>query len=274
LPIDGKSYLVRVRATDDVGVTNVVLSDNGAPVNARVSAIGSLEQTVEFVWTPRGAGKHALQVTARDGSGKSSGATQEVNVGAYAEFIKNGDFEDGFTLNGVANQWSSFNQGGDLFLRYSYFDATWQSVVLNGSHSQAIRVSSPGLLIWSPEGASGICQTIGGLTPGAQYWLTLNGLLHVSDNVSRPSDFANIVQWGYATSASSACAPSSVNNWRTVPWSNVTFHNAPGRYNTYATDFVAPSQSLALFVRVSKNLPVGRFELDLNLDQISLKGYK
>jgi hypothetical protein len=274
LPIDGKSYLVRVRTADDVGVTNVTLSDNGAAVDTRTSDTGSLDRAADFVWTPRGAGKHTLQVTARDAAGKSSSATQEVTVGAFAEFIKNGDFEDGFASNGVANQWSSFNQGGDLFLRFAYLDATWQSVVLNGSYAQTVRVSSPGLLIWSPEGSSGICQTVSGLTPGAQYWLTLNGLLHVSDNVSRPSDFANIVQWSYAPGASTGCVSSSVNNWQTVPWSTVTYHNTPGRYNTFTADFVAPSDTLTLFIRAAKSWPVGRFELDLNLDQVSLKGYK
>ena len=273
-PIDGKSYLVRARASDDIGVTQIVLADNGSVVDTRTSGVGILDRATEFVWTPRGAGKHTLQVIARDAAGKSSSVSQEVNVGAYAEFIKNGDFEDGFAANGVANSWGSSNQGGDLFLRFAYLDATWSSVVLNASHAQTLRVSSPGLLIWSPAGESAICQTVSGLTPGAQYWLTMNGMLHVSDNVSRPSDFANGVQWGYAPGSVANCSSSSVNNWQTVPWSNVTYHVAPGRYNAFATDFIAPWDTLTLFVRISKNWPIGKFELDLNLDQLSLKGYK
>ncbi len=272
LPIEGRSYIVRAAAVDDVGVTSISLFDNDTLVASRNFAVGSLNVATEFVWTPAGAGKHTLKVTARDASGKSSDATKDVIVGAMAEFIKNGDFETGFGADGVASQWKSFNNGDGV--AYSYHDETWSSVVLSGAHSQLVEVSSPGVTV-AGDRYGGICQNISGLTPGAPYWFTLNNLVRVSNDVSRPGDFSNAVQWGYLPSASVDCrGATSVSNWQIVPSGDVTYRLMPGRYNSYATEFLAPSDSLTLFIRTFKPWPTGKFELNVNLDGVSLRGYR
>ncbi|HEX7593371.1 MAG TPA: hypothetical protein VF429_04295, partial [Anaerolineae bacterium] len=174
--------------------------------------------------------------------------------------------------DGVALQWKSFNNGDGV--AYSYHDETWSSVVLSGAHSQLVEVSSPGITV-AGDRYGGICQNISGLTPGAPYWFTLNNLVRVSNDVSRPSDFSDAVQWGYVSGAGADCrAAANVSNWQIVPSGDVTYRLTPGRYNSYATGFLAPSDSLTLFIRTFKPWPTGKFELNVNLDGVSLKGYR
>jgi len=257
---------------DDVGVTSLSLFDNTTLVASQNFAVGPLNVGTEFVWTPASAGKHTLKVTARDASGKSSEAAKDVTVGAMAEFIKNGDLEDGYGADGVASQWQSFVNGTGV--SFSYHDDTWSPIVFSGAHSQLVEVSSPGVTVVGDH-YGGICQSISGLTPGALYRFTLNSMLRVSTDVSRPGDFSNAVQWGYLPSASADCrAAAGVSNWQIVPSGDVTYRLKPGPYTPYAAEFLAPSDLMTLFIRVFKPWPTGKFELNANLDGVSLRGYR
>src|SRR5450756_2321582 len=56
LPIEGRSYIVRAAAVDDIGVTSLSLFDNDTLVASRNFAVGSLNVATDFVWTTAGAG--------------------------------------------------------------------------------------------------------------------------------------------------------------------------------------------------------------------------
>jgi len=273
-PIATRSYRVSASAADDVGVTELSLFDDDALVATRRFSVGLLNLESDFVWTPASPGKHTLRLAARDASGKATDTRQEVVVGALSEFLKNGDFENGFAPNGVALNWGGFNNGGSQ-AGYAYVDETWQPAVQSGQHAQLLIVNSRPFAASEPDRYSGICQSISGMTPGAQYWLTLNGLIRLSEGARLKDDWAYVVQWGYLPRASADCSGwTSVTNWQTLPWTTYHYSLSPGAYSSWLVPFYAPSTDLTLFVRVWKKWGYGGLEVFTDFDGLSLQGYR
>jgi hypothetical protein len=59
-----------------------------------------------------------------------------------------------------------------------------------------------------------------------------------------------------------------------VPWDTVYDRLSPGAMLDYYADFQAPSAKITFCVRAWKKWPSGQNELDVNLDGLSLKGFK
>ena len=197
--------------------------------------------------------------------------TPTVAAPSPAEFLKNGSFEDGFRINGVADSWFSFNNGGER-VSFSYHDDTWTRVLTNGAHSQLIEIDATKFSDTPLDRFSGIGQTVSGLVPGGSYQLVLNGVIRTSEGDRNTDNHSYLVQWGIDPNGGSDWQV--VKDWKEVPWYHVYYRLSPGPQDQYATAFQAPSAKITLFIRLLKTQPTPFNELDLNLDALSLWGPK
>ena len=184
-----------------------------------------------------------------------------------AEYITNGDFEDGFYA-GLALGWGAFNNGG--LADYVWWDDTWDPVVFDGEHSQGIEVSTLGQAGSNPDRYAGIYQRITGLMPGETYHFIMHGKVRSTEGNSKASSWGYRVQVGWDPTGGADWA--AVTNWVDVGWEEQP-RFSPDNMEVYETDIVAPSSgTLTFFTRVWKKWATGRREVELNLDAISLKG--
>jgi hypothetical protein len=272
-PVDGWQYAILVTGASDVGVARLEFYDNGALVGREEYQVGPLQLSKEFAWKPKGTGSHLLKAIAYDVTGTKAVKETEVQVGHDAQFLTNGSFEQGFVSSSagtVGKGWAAFENGGRA--AYGFYDDTWAPVVFDGSHSQLIEINTVEQAGSDPDRYAGVFQTVEGLTQGATYRLSLRGMLRVLANDADREGYSYRVEWGHATGASSDWR--AVTTWVEIPWDSVYERLEPGDMGGYETTLVAPSSQLTLFVRAWKKWgTIGR-ELDVNLDAISLKGYK
>jgi hypothetical protein len=272
-PAAGQSYSLVVESSNGTGITKVEVFDDGALVGSVEHGVGALRLTESFAWQPEAAGSHTLRAVAHDVSGATASHQITFRVGQAAEFLVNGDFEEGFTMSPfgkVANGWEWFNNAG--WSDYGYYDETWAPVVHAGQHSQLIEINSMERAQADPDRYSGIYQTVSGLTPEATYELSMYGMLRaLGDDPDRVGSSYR-VQWGYDPSGGMDWT--LVDNWVDVPWDEVHPRLEPGVMQGYEVAFEAPSTEITLYIRAWKKWSTVDRELDVNLDSISLKGYE
>lgn len=273
LAITKSQSIVTIQGTNDVGVTMLALYDNGALVDRSTYEVGMLSVTEDFGWRPKKAGVHTLRAVARDVVNATAILEVEVYVGRNGQFLKNGSFENGFraTPAGMVGQdWGWFHNEGRV--NVGFYDDVWAPVVYNGAHSQLIEISSVGQPVSDPDQYAGIFQTVGGLTTGADYTLTVCGMLRALADDEDREGFNYQVQWGIDGQGTSDWR--AVENWSVIPWHQVHPRTDPGVMEELTTVFKAPSSKVTLFVRLWKKWgTIGR-EIGVNLDSITLTGYK
>ncbi len=182
--------------------------------------------------------------------------------------LHNGDFEQGFYNWGVGYYWGWFHNGGEA--AYGFFDDQWDRVVYDGKHSQLIEINTLGMAAADSNRYAGIYQTVSGLQPGAQYELSIAGMMR--EEAAHPDEdpYRYRVQWGYAPWG--WVDWTQVTNWQELPWDTIYTRTDPGGFLTYKTTFVAPSSQITIFIRAWKKWPTTGRELDVNLDAIALRG--
>jgi hypothetical protein len=196
-----------------------------------------------------------------------------LTVGEEGTFLNNGDFEGGFEaipLGRVGTGWGWFYN--DAQAAYGFYDETWTPVVHGGEHSQMIEINTVGRSEADADRYAGIYQAVDGLTPGATYKLSLHGMLRVLSNDDDRWGYNYRVEWGYDPGGGADWE--AVENWVEIPWNTVYTRLDPGTMSDYSTTFEAPSSEITLFVRVWKKWGTLGRELDVNLDDITLKGYQ
>jgi len=264
-----KPATVHVSASNDVGVTLLELYDNGALVGSISYAVGMLHIEKDFIWHPAAPGVHTLKAVAHDAAGKESFIAEDVTVGNSIEFIVNGDFEGGFGPDGVGLGWNRFDNGGKP--NYIYWDDTWAPVVYDGHHSQGIEIDTKGKPDVEPDRYAGIYQTVA-VVPGATYELSFHGMMRAMQGDPGVEGYGYRVQYGIDYNGGTDWT--AVADWIDVGWNVIYPRTKPGPMLDYAGDITAQGDCLTLFIRVWKKWPVGWGELDVNIDGISLKGYK
>ncbi len=273
-PVVGRTYTIHVKSRNGVGITKLKLFDNGQLVGQVSYDVGMLELNHDFLWTPGQRGWHVLKAVAVDAAGKRARHRVSVRVRREQQLIKNGGFEQGFTMGPqgmVGNGWGRFNNGGQA--NYGYYDETWAPVIWGGQHSQLIEINTIGYGGGSDaDRYSGIYQTVKGLKPGATYELTVHGMLRARMPDEDICCYNYRVEWGYEPSGGTDWR--TVSNWVEIPWDTVYPRLEPGSMDTYTASFVAPSSTVTLFIRAWKKWGTAERELDVNLDAISLKGLK
>ena len=181
--------------------------------------------------------------------------------------IVNGGFEDGFQANGVGAGWGWFHNGGRA--GYGFFDETWSRAVASGQHAQLIEIHTRGMAAADANRYAGIYQTVGNLTPGAVYELSLKGMMR--EEAAHPGEdpWRYRVQWGYDAGGGNDWT--KVTNWVELPWDNIYLRTDPGAYQSYSVRFTAPSSRITLFFRVWKKWGTVQRELNVDLDDIVLR---
>jgi hypothetical protein len=271
-PVEGWNYTVTVDAKNDVGITKVEFYDNGTLVDSVSYAVGPLMLTHDFDWKPALAGDHTLKAVAYDAGGATATHMAAVTVGDEGQFIENGDFENGFypiELGVVGNEWGWFYNAGRA--TYGFYDETWAPVVRD-EHSTLIEINTYCRASSDPDRYAGIYQEIDGLTAGATYKLQMFGMLRVNADDEDRDGFNYRVVWGYTNDGSSDWE--DVDNWVEVPWNTVYTRMDPGKMESYTTYFEAPSGEITVFIGAWKKWSTARKELNVNLDDIVLEGYK
>ncbi|MBI1295734.1 LysM peptidoglycan-binding domain-containing protein [bacterium] len=184
------------------------------------------------------------------------------------ELISNGGFESGFyqAANGmVGSYWGAFTNGGAA--NYGFYDEQWERVVASGWHGQLIEINTKGISQGDRDRVAGLYQVIGGLTPGKSYELSVTGLLRGTGGGDDPYRFE--AHWGYTTGRSSVWQ--AVTNWQGLDLGPIYVREDPGALKTATLQFVAPSHEITIFIRGLMKWGVPETELDLNLDNISLR---
>jgi hypothetical protein len=276
-----KPFPVTVQATDSVGMPSISLYDNDKLVASETHATGPLARQIQFAWVPPISGTHTLRVEVTNQLGGKTTITNTVPVVPIVEFMKNGDFEGGFIPEGVAKNWGSFINGGRN-VEYGFYDDTWKLAQMSGGqHSQLIEINTTmfgeGDPYQQPDRYAGVCQTITGLTPGASYYLTVNGMLRVSEFEWTKSltDWSHVADWGFVAGSNPDCnAWNQVNNWQVFPWQQVYYRESPGSFSNYQTVLWAQSDTITVYFRLWKKWAIGHREVLLSLDNLSFAGFK
>lgn len=272
-PVVGWQYSIPVVSSNGVGVTKLELYDNGNLVGSVGYQVGQLSFSHKFTWTPATTGIHTLDAVAYDFKGNHTTQTATVVVGAEEQFLSNGSFENGFTARAkgmVGTGWGWFDNGGEA--TYGFYDETWTPVIYDGLHSQLIEINTFCRGGSDADRYAGIYQVVDGLTPGATYKLSLYGMLRALSDDDDRTGYNYRVQWGYDPTGGTDWT--AVTNWVEIPWDTVYPRLNPGTMANYTTSFEAPASKITVYVRAWKKWGTVRRELDVNLDGITLKGYK
>jgi hypothetical protein len=271
-PVATWAYQVQVTSKSPAGVARLELYDGRALLGRVSYAVGPLQLENGFDWVPRGAGRHLLTAVAYDSVGGKTEQEAEVTVGGLGQFLSNGSFEQGFVPSAVGmvgKSWNAFSTAGGA--AYGFYDETWTPVVHDGGHSQLIEINTIGSGGAGADRYAGIYQTVGGLTKGADYRLSVHGMLRVrADDLDREG-YNYRLQWGLAPDGSADWK--AVANWIDIPWDTIHLRLDPGPMEEYTAAFEAPASRVTVFIRASKKWATVQRELDVNLDAISLEGY-
>jgi hypothetical protein len=269
-PMTGIAMPVSVHASNDVGITQMTVTDNGATICSASSVVGVLTLDKTCDWKPSTAGPHTLVATVTDVTGTPASFTNSLIVGQVVEYLVNGSFEGGFQANGVANSWTSFNNDGRS--RYGYYDETWQPATFDGANAQLIEINTINLMDNDPDRYSGIFQRVTGLTPGAMYQLTVRAMMRTTEANFTASGYGYRVQFGLDMAGGNDWH--SVSNWADIGMNSEFPRLSPGNYFTFTTWVTPASDSLTLYVRGWKKWAQPNREFDLDIDGLSLRGYQ
>jgi hypothetical protein len=174
------------------------------------------------------------------------------------ELLTNGNFEEGFGADGVADGWSRFSNDKAGF---GWEPDQWDAVVLEGEHSQLMFIQSPSL----NDRYVGIYQTVD-VAANQAYELTLNGLVRAN---TPSEDYGHRLYW--AVDYDGGTDWQAVENWEELPWNQQPLVADDLTFNNYTTVITATGQSLTLFIRGHSKWPRNS-DADFNLDNLSLRG--
>ena len=107
-----------------------------------------------------------------------------------------------------------------------------------------------------------------GLTKGKTYQVSLAGMLRERTDNSDEDAYRYEILWGYNSGADADWANLDFKEY--VPIKPIYLRTAPGAYSTYSVKFVAPADTVTLFVMAHKKWATGARELDADIDAISV----
>ncbi len=269
-PMVGKTVPVHISASNDVGITQMTLTDNGGAICSLTFQVGVLTLDKDCDWTPGSPGPHTLQAIVKDMGGSTATFTNALIVGNVVEFLTNGSFEGGFAPTVVANGWTGFHNGGRAV--FGFHHETWQPAIYDGANAQLLEIDTLNMLDNDPDRYIGIYQQVNGLTPGASYQLVIRAMMRSTEGNFKQSGYGYRVQYGIDYGGGT--------NWQQVPeWIDIGLNDeyprlSPGPYFTFTTWVTPSSSSMTLYIRGWKKWAQPFREFDLDLDGLSLRGYQ
>jgi hypothetical protein len=191
-------------------------------------------------------------------------------AGSGENLVKNGDFEGGFGVDGVADSWHKFDNGGEMTA--SWYDDTWLPVISDGAHSQLIEINTVCRGASDPDRYAGIYQKV---TPkaGTTYEVCMHGMLRSLWGDPDPMSWGYTAQIGIDQTGGTDWSALAAEDWTDIPWDNVYPRTEPGdEMDSYCMNVKAESRSLTLFIRLWKKWPTAGREVLLNVDGITFDG--
>lgn len=191
-------------------------------------------------------------------------------AGSGDNLVANGDFEDGFGVDGVADSWHKFDNGGEMTA--SWYDDTWLPVISDGAHSQLIEISTVCRGASDPNRYAGIYQKLA-VKAGTTYELCMHGMLRSLWGDPDPMSWGYTAQFGIDQTGGTNWSALAAEDWTDIPWDNVYPRTEPGdEMDSYCMNVKAESSSLTLFIRLWKKWPTAGREVLLNVDGITFDG--
>lgn len=181
--------------------------------------------------------------------------------------LKNGGFEAGFQDNGVAQEWTGFNNGGHV--NYGYYDEMWAPVVSEGEHGQLIEINTLHVGdTTEPNRMAGIYQKVW-LEPGATYEISFAAMMRERRDHSDEDFYRYMVEWGY--SKDGGTDPTQMDFRERVPLEHIYLRTAPGQMQPFSARFKAPSETTTIWIFALKKWATLERELDVNIDNVVLR---
>ena len=161
------------------------------------------------------------------------------------DLIVNGNFDEGFQDFGVGYGWGAFSNGQAVV---GWSTDTWDKVVPTGQTSaQMIEIKDAQEI----NRYAGIYQTIT-VVPGAQYKLTLKGLIRSTEGDIAVSDYGYRLQVGVDQNGGTAWELVPDKDWRELTWDEQALFDPDGglyRFDTHESTITAQGKQLTLFIR-------------------------
>ena len=181
--------------------------------------------------------------------------------------IVNGGFEGGFQQDfGVGYGWGGFSNGNAV-VGWNFDD--WKAVVVNGTYAQRIEIRDALDL----NRYAGIYQTVS-VIPGAQYKLTIKGLIRSEEGDIALSDYGYRLQYAVDYNGDIAWELVPETEWQELPWDEQPLSDPPDgayQFDIFETTITAKSDKLTIFIRGWKKW-LNNGNGIYNLDEISFVG--
>jgi hypothetical protein len=182
---------------------------------------------------------------------------------APVERLLNGNFEDGFGPDGVAQGWVGIHQG-ESQLTWSAEHA--EPAIFDGGSAQRLVIVRDAIQSDAGEEYIGVCQSVE-LTPGETYQLTIHGEL-LADGA--PAGAGVAAQWGLDPDDGSDAR--AVPEWVDLPWQAAALNAPLGALRAYFTTFTAATARQTFCLRLYRAAGAPATQLALVMDGLSLRG--
>jgi hypothetical protein len=159
--------------------------------------------------------------------------------------IVNGNFAEGFQDFGAGYGWGAFSNGQALV---GWSIDSWNKVLPAGQNkAQMIEIKDAQTL----NRYAGIYQTVN-VVPGAQYKLTIKGLIRSTEGDIAVSDYGYRLQVGVDQNGGTAWELVPANNWQELMWDEQALFDPAGglyRFDTHESTITAGGSQLTIFIR-------------------------
>ena len=180
--------------------------------------------------------------------------------------IRNGSFEDGFQEQGVALQWSAYDNGGAVYA-WVADDSIWH--VSHGSSAQLMRIMGP----TQPDRFVGIYQTVD-VVAGEVYTLAVHGVVRSSTANNDSIPYGHRVQWAidYEGKADWPAMNADWGQWTDPGWNDVRLDEDKPVMNVYVKEITPTTDKLTVYIRGWTKWPIMNSEAKYYVDGVFLKG--
>ncbi len=190
-------------------------------------------------------------------------STGGVEPGAIADQLKNGDFEAGFSDQGVALEWHSFKTDGAAV---AFSGETPGPYVKSGAGAQRISIAEAS----QADRYAGIYQQLA-VAPNQTYTLELHGQIRTGFADINLSSYGYRLQYAIDYTDGDNWQDIPAEDWVELPWNEQLLHSPDVKFLDYTTEITPTSNQLTLFVRAwNKWADPGLAEY--TLDSLSLTG--
>jgi hypothetical protein len=199
---------------------------------------------------------------AQPGEGAQEVSYVVTSVPVMGDVVRNNSFEDGFGENGVANEWTAFENGSSV---YAWVDEMDPMNVSHDSHAQLMRIMGP----TQPDRYVGIYQTVD-VVAGEVYTLAMHGIIRSSTASDPNAHYGHRMQWAIDYEGNANWQ--AVEEWHDTGWNDIRLDKSDPTMNYIQLPITAQSDKLTIFVRGWSKWPIMTSEAKYYVDGVFLKG--